>query len=383
MTRITLTHILIIAAAAFAVGAIVDHGFLAIKSEPLPKPVELVDAPSVSGSSTADASQEMIAHSSASNAKTKKSLDSILAERDPRQRMSDIEAFINGLKPAEYADALKRIRKIPGNSDRELASRLLVSRWVQSDPDAALEFAVSNRGYEYVADAVFEQAAAADLQAALDRAKSLPSGDLRYMALRGVLSFMADTDPAGALQLALTLGDYPGNEPLSSVVYRQWATNDPQAAALQASQDNAGGGWRSPVGQVVRTWAGQDPTAAANWALSLTDPETQARSISQVMRQWTREDLTAATNWVNTLPAGATHDTAVAALAFSMAGTDPQSAINWAGNIVDATARNNALQRISREVMWRDPTNGNAILQAAGVPANLIPAPGNRGPRGP
>lgn len=382
--RITFTHILIIAAAAFALGAIVDHGFFANKSEPSLKPAELVDARvSNSGSPIAEVPPEMSANSATSSATAKKSLDAILAEHDSRQRMTDIEAFINGLRPAEYADALKRIRKIPGNSDRELASRLLISRWVQSDPDAALQFAVSNRGYENVADAVFEQAAAADLQTALDRAKSLPNSDLRYMALRGVLNFMADTDPIGALQLAQTLGDFPGNEPLSSVVYRQWAANDPQAAALQASQDNAGGGWRSPVGQVVRTWAGQDPTAAANWALSLTDPETQARSISQVMRQWTREDLTAATNWVNALPAGVTHDTAVAALAFSMAASDPQSAISWAGNIVDATARNNALQRISREVMSRDPTNGNAILQAAGVPANLIPAPGSRGPRGP
>jgi hypothetical protein len=130
---------------------------------------------------------------------------------------------------------------------------------VQSDPDAALQFTASNRGYEYVADDVFEQAAGTDLQSALGRAMSLPNADVRYMALRGVLSFMADTDPAGALRLAQTLGDYPGNEPLSSVIYRQWAANDPQAAALEASQDNAGGGWRSPVSQVVRTWAGQDP----------------------------------------------------------------------------------------------------------------------------
>ena len=74
---------------------------------------------------------------------------------------------------------------------------------------------------------------------------------------------------------------------------------------------------------------------------------------------------------------------AVAALASSMASTDPQNAVTWAQNIADETVRNNALQRVSREVMWRDPTNGNAILQAAGVPANLIPAPGDRGPRGP
>jgi hypothetical protein len=62
-----------------------------------------------------------------------------------------------------------------------------------------------------------------------------------------------------------------------------------------------------------------------------------------------------------------------------MAATNPQDAIAWANNIADSTARTNALQRISREVMWRDPTNGLAMLEAAGVPANLIPPPGWRG----
>jgi hypothetical protein len=262
-TRITLTHMVIVAL-AFTGGAIVGRGFLANKSESSPKQSEMVAARSSGSSSTiveetrdvAASSQKV--WSSTSSAAAKKSLDAILAEHDVRNRMGDLEAFINGLQPAEYAEALKRIRRIPGNNERELASRLLVARWVQSDPDGALQFAASNRGYEYVADDVFQQAAATDLQSALERAKSLPNADLRYMALRGVLSFMADTDPVGALRLAQTLGEYPGNEPLSGVIYRQWAANDPQAAALQAAQDNTGGGRRG-VNQVVRTWAGQGP----------------------------------------------------------------------------------------------------------------------------
>jgi hypothetical protein len=387
MARITLTQIITIAV-AFIGGAIIGRGFLAKQDNAASKPAEVADVlPSSSVSPMVETAQDRSLTqqrpwSSKARDASKKSLDAVLADRDARHRIGNLEAFINALQTGEYADALKRIRRIPGNNDRELASRLLISRWVQSDPDGALQFAAANRGYEYVADAVFQQAAATDVQSALERAKALPNADLRYMALRGVLSFMADTDPAGALRLVPTLGDYRGNEPLSSVVYRQWAANDPQAAALQAAQDNTEGGWRSPVNQVVRTWAAQDPTAAANWSLSLTDAEARARSVSQVMRQWARDDETAATNWVNALPPGSNHDTAVAALATSMAATDPQSAINWARNIADETARNNALQRISREVMWRDPTNGNAVLQAAGVPPNLIPPAGRRGPPG-
>jgi hypothetical protein len=310
-----------------------------------------------------------------------KDLATILAERDRRQRTSDLEAFINNLAPGEYGNALKAIRRMPSTNERDLASRLLVARWVQTDPEAALNFAASNRGYEYVADDVFQTEAATDLTGALDRAKAITNPDLRYQALLGVLSFMADSNPAGALQLANGLGDFPGNEPLSNVIYRQWATNDPQAAAVAAMQAGGDTGWRSPVFQVARTWASEDPMAAANWSIGLTDPQAQARSIAQVMRQWTREDVSAAANWVNSLPPGSSYDAAAAGLATSLAANHPQDAVSWAQNIADPNMRADALQRVGREVMWRNPTNGAQILESAGVPANLIPQPGTPGQR--
>jgi hypothetical protein len=386
MVRPSLTQVAIVAG-AFVGGAILGRGFLAKPGEGAPKATEMVQArPSISASPMVETRQDINTStqqlsSSKPSAALKKSLDTILADRDAQHRLSNLEAFINGLQPTEYADALKRIRKVPGNNDRELASRLLISRWVQNDPDGALQFAAANRGYEYIADSVFEQAATTDLQSALERAKALPDPNLRYMALRGVLSFMAGTDPVAALQLAPTLGEFRGNEPLSSVIYRQWAANDPQAAALQASQNNSEEGWRSPVNQVVRTWASQDPTSAANWSLSLPDGDARSRSISQVVRQWAHDDATGAANSVSGMSPGGPHDTAVAALASSMAATDPQNAVNWAQSISDVTARDNALQRISREVMWRDPANGNALLQAAGVPPNLIPSAPPTAPR--
>src|SRR6185312_14944599 len=202
-----------------------------------------------------------------------KDLATILAERDRRLRMSDLETFINNLAAGDYGNALKAIRRIPSTNERDLASRLLVARWVQTDPEAALNFAAANRGYEYIADDVFQTEAATDVTTALDRAKAITNPDLRYQALLGVLSFMADSNPASALQLAKGLGDFPGNEPLSNVIYRQWATNDPQAAAVAAMQAGGDNSWRSPLFQVARTWATEDPLAAANWSIGLTDPQ--------------------------------------------------------------------------------------------------------------
>ncbi|MGZ5537586.1 MAG: hypothetical protein ACXWG0_03570 [Chthoniobacterales bacterium] len=310
-------------------------------------------------------------------------LDGILAEHDARQRTHDLQAYINGLQPREFADALKRMKQIAGSNERELASRLLVAQWVATDPDGALQFAAANRGYEYLADDVFQQRAATDFQSALQQALEIPGNDLRYRALRGVLGFKADTDPMGALQLAPTFGQFPGNDPLANVLYRQWAATDPQSAAAYAAQQGQGNGWRSPINQVVSTWAEQDPVAAANWSLSLPDAEAQGRSLSQVMRDWGRNDPTGAVNWIHTLPAGTQHDTAVAGFAESMAFADPQNALNWIGTIADGATRQHALQQISRPIMFRDPQNGAAMLQAAGLPADQIPQgqPRRRGPR--
>jgi len=366
----------------FIAGVAIDRAFVATQSTPTTKPESdaPLPAPMLTSAATGPAIPAIELQRS-STAQSKKALEAILKETDPRQRMTDLQSFINTLKPGEYADALKRIRRLPVSSDRDLASRFLISRWVQSDPNGALQFAASNAGYESIAENVFQEEAAAGVQGAIDRAMALPSPDLRYQALRGIVSYLADTDPSAALVLAQKAGDFPGNEPLTNLAYREWANVDPAAAAAQAAKDPAsGGGWRSPVNQVVRTWASQDPAAAANWSLSLSDPQTSSRAVNQAVRQWARADLSAATSWVNGLTDSQAHDTASASMAYAVAPNDPQAAVNWANGIADPNARNAALQRVSGEVMWRDPTNGAAALQAAGVPANLIPPPGQRRP---
>ncbi len=314
-------------------------------------------------------------------APTARSLDSILAQHDPRLRLQEMLAFINTLPSSGYSDALKRIRQITNSNERELASRLLVARWVQNDPDGALQFAAGNRGFEYVAEDVFQQFAGSDFNTAMSRAQAIPGGDLRYRALRGVLSFKADSDPRGALALAATLGEFRGNESLASAIYRQWAATDPQTAALHAAEQPEASGerWRSPVAPVVETWARQDPLAAANWSLSLKEPEAQTRSVAQVMRQWARDDPNAVANWIYGLETGTSRDAAVAGLAQSLVVQDPQTALNWIGTITDESARTRTLRRISGTVMWRDPENGAAMLQAAGLPADQIRGSGRRG----
>jgi hypothetical protein len=311
-----------------------------------------------------------------------KSLAEILKNPNAAQRTKELEEFVRRLPPSEIGAALKQLRKMPEGSSRTLASGLLVSHWIETDPEGALQFAAQNHDFDYITSDVFQQLAAGDLQSALTRAQAIADPNARYQALRGVLSYMADSDPLGALQLAATFPNFANNEPLSQMIYRQWASLDPQAAAAAAAQASTDGGWRSPVNQVLRNWAGQDPLAAIAWINSQVDPSMQGHDIGQIIRQWSHDDQAAAVDWVNNLGAGPMRDAAAASLAYSLGGTDPSAALNWAQSIGDPTQRDSALQRLSREIMALNPSNGAAILQAAGIPQSMIPAPGTYGGRG-
>jgi hypothetical protein len=298
----------------------------------------------------------------------------IIKDRKNRQRVSALTDYVNHLSAADFSSASLFTRDLPHGADRDLATGLLVARWAELDPEGALAFAASHKGFEQITEQVFQDLAANDLHGALTRAQAMSDPGSRYQALRGALSVMAESEPAGAVQLAESSGNFARSEPLSQMIYRQWSATDPQAAATAAEQDASTSGWRSPLAQVIRTWSSQDPQSALSYALTIGDPAAQARSVSDIVRRWSEQDANAAATWINTVPAGAARDAAVAALASAVSSTDIPAAVGWAQSISDNTARTSALQRVSRRVLWRDPDNGLATLQGAGVPMEILQA---------
>jgi hypothetical protein len=367
-----------IAMAALLVGIAFGHWATGDNPMPPAKSVPKAALPNPAPLAVAQPERTFAVASSVPPVKPSAPLEGPSRERDPAQRTKMLEESVNHLAAGDFAEALKRASKLPEGNERELTSRLLVARWVELDPDGALAFAAQNRPFQSLASDVFQQLATTDLQGALARAQTIADPGLRYMALRGSLTAMAAQDPAGAAQLAATFGrGAAGQDSLSQVLYRQWATVDPAAAAASAMQNDTANGYRSDIGQVLRTWAAQDPQAALNWSASQKDGRVQGRAVEQIVRGWSEQDPTAVANWISSVPAGASRDAATAAFAASVAFADPKSAVGWAQSIADENQRNNALQRISRDVTRRDPANGPATLQAAGVPEQFI----RRGPR--
>ena len=183
--RIPIPQIILVGAAVL-VGVLLDRLLFAKEAGPSREVVRQVSATenvapsarSTSSDVTSVPTGEEKESNSATHAESRKNLDAILATKDPRQRNRDLQAYINALTPGQFPDALKRIRQMTSSNERELASRLLVAQWVQNDPEGALQFAAGNRGFEYLAEDVFQQQAANDFQSAMAKAASISENRL-------------------------------------------------------------------------------------------------------------------------------------------------------------------------------------------------------------
>jgi hypothetical protein len=80
-----------------------------------------------------------------------------------------------------------------------------------------------------------------DANATTQWVNSLPAGSVRDGAAAGLAGMIASTDPAGALNLAVSIGDPSKQFPLVKSILQQWAATDPTAAAaaLQNYQQSA------------------------------------------------------------------------------------------------------------------------------------------------
>ncbi len=197
-----------------------------------------------------------------------------------------------------------------------------------------------------------------DLQAALQAAEKM-SGVARLQAMAGIAAERARTDPAGALKLMREhgIGDFS-----AAGLYRSQvdgpvgasmsfsAGTDVLAEALKAvaAHDPAGtlqllaetdslhvyrnrDPFQKPLAvQLLKQWAGQDPAAAAQWVgqQSVTGVST-SNFVQSVAGEWIAKDAAALQQFAVALPTGWVKDYFARETAALMAPGDPAGALAW------------------------------------------------------
>jgi hypothetical protein len=119
-------------------------------------------------------------------------------------------------------------------------------------------------------------------------------------------------------------------------------------------------------------WAASDPAAAMEWALSLPEGPQRESAFGPVVSAWASNDAYEVTQWIETQPAGSMRDTATRGLVSALSMNQPETAWNWALSIGDESVRFNALQLAYMGLRKKDPTVAAQMIESANLPPQQL-----------
>ncbi len=181
--------------------------------------------------------------------------------------------------------------------------------------------------------------------AAINWAKQLPDGTMvKQTVLQNITSTWAQSDPAAAMGFALTLPAGSQQDNLVSSVTSSWAANDLDGARAWAQGLPSGPSRSQAISSIVSSWANSDPQAAAAFVGQLTDPGELNQATSSLVNTWARENPQAAAAWLMQQPVSDPTGQSHGQLARTWAGTDPNATGTWVESLPTGKSHDMAAQ---------------------------------------
>ncbi len=252
------------------------------------------------------------------------------------------------------------------DAETNFLRRLLLAKWTQEDPDAALASLSSASGKQAYADAgtilgtlaamdpakaaswlsnsdnpvlrqpwmssfltqsVAEQWARQDPDAALEWASTLDP-EQQVGAYSGIINNILESDPQRAAALAMTL-DSSDRPKLLGQIAEAWAAQDP-AEAVAWADSLTGGDREGSLQEALGSWAASAPAEAARYVDQLPEQE-RSSYVRDVVRNWSEQAPADAAAWLESQPEGEGRAGAMGHLMWNWTTRDPEAAADWLG----------------------------------------------------
>jgi hypothetical protein len=302
-------------------------------------------------------------------------------------------AALNALANSDPETARARAESLPAGPERDMALQAVASALVETDPEAALEWArnlspPSQNALRSITLALARQdprrllamlddpAPGVEPQLLLVVATSLDTSDPSQLptladgllgrsdaqsaqALQRLVGNWMQRDPETALDWVLAHGTEFDANVLASAA-QTLAARDPVAAAaylgrIPPSQQSA---W---ITQVAGQYGRSDPYGAMAWVAQFQGQDTYEVAVRQVIANAAQTDAYAASQMLSqasaTVQFGASQPVAAA-----LAQQDPRAAVRWAESLSDARARSSATAVVA--VTWynSDPNGARTYV---------------------
>jgi hypothetical protein len=178
------------------------------------------------------------------------------------------------------------IENIKDEALRSGAMQRVADRFAATDPAGTAAWLLANpsEATQRRMDDVYRTWAGQDERAAMASLETLPSGDNRSNALRGILNSMAESDPAKAVSI---MDRYPSDlndRVVGDFVWSSYRSNPAIAVDQIARMSN--NGYRDHLyRRTLGNWMERDPAAATAWINSNPVPEPVREHIQRELNR--------------------------------------------------------------------------------------------------
>jgi hypothetical protein len=239
---------------------------------------------------------------------------------------------------------------------------IIASEWARQDPAAALAWAGGLTTEKNQAmTAVVGEVAKTDPKKATEMLAGL-SGEGLGDAYRSVASQYGASNFSEAQSWIRTLPADQQAGALASAI-GGLSNKDPEAAALQVQQMEAGDAKDDLVGDVVEDLARLSPQSAADFLKKQDSEDAQREGMRELMPTWVAQNSAAALTFANSFEAGGVRDSALQAYVWSNNSTPPADLIKVAETITDEGDRNRAVGIAAARWMQEDADSAKAYVQ--------------------
>lgn len=304
-----------------------------------------------------------------------KLLDDQLAKMTDREKIDSASNIIYGLSQASPEKAKDFYLSIPEAQRPEHVLSNVVYSLTGKDPSEAMSFALSLSNPQEQSTAlssVFSAWSGSDPEAAARQLSQISNDETKKGAVNTVASTWAQSDPVAARDWANSLTGTERALALSAIL-PSYARDYPLQAAqeletlMKSPPDGVTSNLVNAANGLARQWAIDDPQAAAKWANNLPDEQSRKNGIQAVASTWAQYDAVGVAQWLSKMEEGGERDSAIRPLVERIRSSDPNTAFSWAASISDNNQRLNEMRNTLSHWKRADLQSARAALEAADV----------------
>ncbi len=278
------------------------------------------------------------------------------SELDGENRRLALSSLFAEWSSVDPARAAAEAQRLPTSEEQNLALRKVIGKWADHDLEASIAWV---KGLPPPGDPgsldiqvspleiLFEKWVA---QAPMDAARylaSMPEGTRRIQMLSTAAGQWAEQNPRNALAWAAGLSNETDRNVALRGVLSGVAQSDAAAAANLALTLPPGAEQQKGIELIIDQWSARTPDSLMRWATTQLSDSSRQSALPAIVTAWAGADLATLGDWLNALPSGDARDSCCAALARHLAPTQPDLARQWAATIADPNLRQKQVNEIA------------------------------------